>query len=78
MSTDEMTAIQALARSAPDFPRSPGTPVAVACAYQRHGTQTRSAAINIATGTAGGGVGDTRTAVDRARLLEGVIQHHPG
>lgn len=78
MSTDEMTAIQALERIAPDLPMSPGKPIAVEFEYKRHGTQTLIAAINIATGTVCGWVGDTRTEEDFARFIEWIIQHHPG
>ncbi len=78
MSTDEMTAIQALERIAPDIPMSPGKPVAVEFEYKRHGTQTLIAAINIATGTVCGWVGDTRTEEDFAHYIGWVIQHNPG
>lgn len=78
MSTDEMTAIQALERSAPDLPMSPGQPVAVEFEYQRQGTQTLIAALQIATGAVCAGCGDTRTEADFARFIEWVIQRHPG
>jgi transposase len=77
MSTDEMTAIQALERIAPDLPMSCGKPVAVEFEYKRHGTQTLIAAINVATGKVGGWVGDTRTEEDFARFIESVIAQHP-
>jgi hypothetical protein len=77
MSTDEMTAIQALERLSPDLPMSWGKPVAVELQYQRYGTQTLIAAINVATGKVGGWVGDTRTEEDFARFIESVITQHP-
>ena len=78
MSTDEMRAIQAVERIAPDLPMSSGKPVAVEFDYQRHGTQTLIAAIQVATGTVCGWVGETRTEADFARFIEGVIAHNPG
>jgi hypothetical protein len=77
MSTDEMTAIQALERIAPDLPMSAGKPVAVEFEYRRHGTQTLIAAIQVATGVVYGQVGDTRTEADFARFIETVIQLNP-
>ena len=78
MSTDEMTAIQALERIAPDLPMSSGKPVAVEFEYKRHGTQTLIAAIQIATGTVSAWCGDTRTEADFASFIEWVIQKHSG
>lgn len=76
-STDEMTAIQALERIAPDLPMSCGKPVAAEFEYKRHGTQTLIAAINVVTGKVGGWVGDTRTEQDFARFIEWVIEQNP-
>jgi len=78
MSSDEMTAIQALERIAPDLPMSCRKPVAVEFEYKRHGTQTLIAAIEVATGAVCGWVGDTRTEEDFARFIEWVIQGNPG
>ena len=78
MSTDEMTAIQALERIAPDLPMSSGKPVAVEFEYKRHGTQTLIAAIQIATGAVSAWCGDTRTEADFASFIEWVIQQHSG
>lgn len=78
MSTDEMTAIQALERLAPDLPMAAGKPVAVEFEYRRHGTQTLIAALQVATGQVCGWVGDTRTEADFARFVEWVIQLNPG
>lgn len=78
MSTDEMTAVQALERIAPDLPMASGKPVAVEFEYKRHGTQTLIAAFRIATGTVCARCGDTRTEADFAGFIEWVIQQHPG
>jgi len=78
MSTDEMTGIQALERIAPDLPMAARKPVAVEFEYQRHGTQTLIAAIEVAMGTVCGWVGDTRTEADFARFIEWVVQINPG
>lgn len=77
MSTDEMTAIQASEGVAPGLPMSCGKPVAVEFEYKRPGTQTLIAAIQVATGTVCGWVGDTRTEEDFARFIEWVIEHNP-
>ena len=78
MSTDEMTGIQALERIAPDLPMAAGKPVAIEFEYRRHGTQTLIAALQVATGTVYGKVGDTRTEEDFACFIEEVVQSHPG
>lgn len=78
MSTDEMTAIQALERLTPDLPMAAGKPVAVEFEYKRHGTQTLIAAIQVATGQVCGWVGDTRPEVDFACFIEWVVQLNPG
>lgn len=70
MSTDEMTAIQALERIAADLPMAPGKPLAREFEYKRHGTQTLIAAMNIATGKVFAHVGETRTEEDFARFIE--------
>lgn len=48
--TDAMTGIQARARAAPTRPMRPGCPARREHAYLRHGTTTRSATCNVATG----------------------------
>ena len=77
-SVDEMTAIQASERIADDMPMSPGKPVAQEFEYQRHGTQTLIAALQVATGTVYGWCGDTRTEHDFACFIESLIEQHPG
>lgn len=63
-SIDEMTGIQALKRIAEDLHRSPGKPVAREFEYQRNGTQTLIAAMNITLGKITAHCGDTRTEID--------------
>lgn len=75
---DEMTAIQASERIADDLPMSPGKPVAQEFEYQRHGTQTLIAALQVATGIVYGQCGDTRTEHDFACFLESLIEQNPG
>jgi hypothetical protein len=47
-------------------------------AYQRHGAQTRIAAIQVATGTVSGWVGQGRAEEDFTRVIERVVQGNPG
>jgi hypothetical protein len=61
LSVDEATGIQALERIADDLPIGPGKPRAREFEYQRHGTQTLIAGINVATGKVQGVLGDMRT-----------------
>jgi hypothetical protein len=78
LSVDEMTAIQARERIAPDLPMSPGKPVAEEFEYKRHGTQTLIAALQVTTGTVRAQCGDTRTEEDFARFIESMVQQNPG
>lgn len=77
-SADEMTGIQALGRVAKDLPMSPGKPVAREFEYERHGTQTLIAAMDIATGKIHADCGNTRTEQDLARFIKRLIQENPG
>jgi len=77
-STDEMTAVQASERIADDLPMSFGKPVAREFEYQRHGTQTLIAALQVATGVVYGWCGDTRTEQDFANFIEHLIQRNQG
>lgn len=76
-SVDEMTAIQALERIAPDRPMEEGKPVGIEFEYKRHGTQTLIAGFDVAAGTVCGWVGDTRTEEDFARFIESLVQNDP-
>ena len=78
LSTDEMTGIQASERIADDLPMSPGKPVAREFEYQRHGTQTLIAALQVGTGVVFGWCGDTRTEHDFACFIESLIENNPG
>lgn len=77
-SVDDITGIQALKRLAADLPRSPGKPVAREFEYQRNGTQTLIAAMNIALGKITAHGGDTRTETDWARCIDDLLKQHPG
>ena len=73
-----MTGIQALERIAADLPMAPGKPVAREFEYQRNGTQTLIAGLQIATGQVSAVCGDTRTEEDFSRFVEHLIGQHPG
>ncbi len=77
-SMDEITGVQALERAAPDLPMRPGKPVAREFEYIRHGTQTLTAGINVATGTVQGLCLDTRTEVDFVNSVKHIISGNPG
>ena len=51
LSVDEKSQVQALARSQPAFPMTPGTPERRSHDYLRHGTTSLFAALNVADGT---------------------------
>lgn len=78
LSVDEMTGIQALSRVAADLPMSMGKPVAREFEYQRHGTQTLIAALNIATGQVEAHCGETRTEADLAHFIQQLLRKTPG
>jgi transposase len=77
-SIDEMTGIQALKTMAPDLPMKPGKPLAREFEYQRHGTQTLIAAINVASGVVQARCGDTRTEEDFCDFISVLVQTNPG
>ncbi|WP_421658392.1 IS630 family transposase [Leptothermofonsia sp. ETS-13] len=73
-SLDEMTGIQALERVMPDIEMKPGRCVRVEFEYQRHGTQSLIATLNVATGRIDQAtVGDTRTEQDLAAHLDALL-----
>lgn len=78
LSIDEMTGIQALARIAKDLPMAAGKPLAREFEYQRNGTQTLIASMNIATGKVDADCGETRTEEDFARFINRQIEENPG
>ena len=68
-SIDEMTGVQALERAAPTQPMRPGRPERTEFEYVRHGTTTLIADFDVATGTVGYRLGQTRTEADFAHYL---------
>ena len=73
VSIDEMTAIQALERTAPSLPMKPGKVERREFEYRRHGTQTLIAAFDVATGEVQGSVGNSRTEADFVAYLEALF-----
>jgi transposase len=76
-SVDEMTGIQALARIAPDHPMQPGQPVRREFEYERHGTLSLLAGMNVATGQIRALCRPTRTEIDFVDLIDDLVQAHP-
>jgi DDE superfamily endonuclease len=78
MSTDEMTGIQALERLHPSLPMQPGHVERQAFEYQRHGTQSLIANLEVATGqVVTPSRGPTRTEADFAAHIEQTLQTDP-
>lgn len=78
ISTDEMTGIQALERSAPTKPMQPGRPARVEFEYIRHGTLSLIANFNVATGeVVAPSLGPTRTEEDFAAHIRRTIATDP-
>jgi transposase len=73
ISIDEMTGIQALERIAPTRPMTCGRVERREFEYERHGTQTLIAGLNVATGKVCSQLGPTRTDEDFAAFLSQVI-----
>lgn len=78
LSVDEATGIQALERIADDLPIGPDKPRAREFEYERHGTQTLIAGINVATGEVQGVCGETRTEADFVNFVSRMIEQNPG
>jgi transposase len=76
-SLDEMTGIQALARIAPDHPMQPGQPVRREFEYERHGTLSLLAGLNVADGKVQGFCRPTRNEADFLQLVDTLVQAHP-
>jgi len=72
-SVDEMTGIQALERMADDLPMSADKPIAREFEYERHGTQTLIAGMNVATGEIIANCGDTRKEDDFASFIKKLL-----
>jgi transposase len=78
MSTDEMTGIQALERLHPSLPMQPGHVERQEFEYQRHGTQSLIANLEVATGqVVTPSIGPTRTEADFAAHISQTIQTDP-
>jgi len=76
-SVDEMTGIQALARIAPDHPMKPGQPVRREFEYERHGTLSLLAGLEVASGKVQAYCRPTRNEADFLELVDGLVQAHP-
>ena len=78
VSTDEKTGMQANERAHPTRPMKPGLVERIACEYIRHGTQTRLANFEVATGhVLAPSVGPTRTEEDFVSHVEGPMGCDP-
>ena len=75
-SLDEMTGIQALARIAPDHPMKPGQPVRREFEYERHGTLSLLAGLEVASGKVQAYCRPTRNEADFLELVDGLVQAH--
>ena len=76
-SVDEMTGIQALARIAPDHPMQPGQPVRREFEYERHGTLSLLAGMDVAEGKIQALCRPTRTETDFVELVDNIVQAQP-
>ncbi len=77
-STDEMTGIQALERLHPSLPMQPGHVERQEFEYERHGTQTLIANLDVASGQiVAPSIGPTRTEADFAAHIAQTIQSDP-
>jgi len=78
VSYDEMTGVQALERISPDLPMAPKKPQAIEFEYERHGTQTLIAGLNVSTGKVMGTCGETRTEEDLKDFIKRMVTENPG
>jgi transposase len=76
-SVDEMTGIQALERIAPDRPMQPGRPVGREFEYERHGTLSLLAGLEVAGGKVQGCCRPTRNEADFLELVDTLVRAHP-
>jgi transposase len=78
LSTDEMSGIQALERMAPDLPMRPGLVQRREFKYDRHGTQTLIANLDVVIGQiVSPSCGDTRTEADFVRHIKQTVASDP-
>lgn len=76
-SLDEMTGIQALARIAPDHPMQPGQPLLREFEYERHGTLSLLAGLNVASGNIQALCRPRRTESDFLDLVDSLVRAAP-
>jgi transposase len=78
MSTDEMTGVQALERLHPSLPMLPGHVERLEFEYERHGTLSLMANLDVATGQViSPSLGPTRTEADFAAHIAQTVQTDP-
>ena len=75
-SLDEKSGIQALERQAPTKPMKPGYDEKREYNYERHGTQTLLAGLNVATGEVFGECRTSRTETDFVEVVDHLITQH--
>jgi putative transposase len=78
LSIDEKSQIQALDRTQPELPLSPGRPRRLTATYKRHGTTCLLAALSIATGTIEARCLDRTTHQEFLAFLKHLYRKHPG
>jgi transposase len=74
---DEKSQIQALDRTAPTLPMLPGTPQRATHDYQRHGTSSLYAALDLATGKVIGRLHQRHRAIEFHKFLQTIDQQVP-
>jgi transposase len=77
LAVDEKSLIQALDRTSPTLPILPGTPECATHDYQRRGTSSLYAALNIQSGEVIGSLHQRRRAVDLLKFLKTIDQNVP-
>jgi transposase len=76
-SVDEMTGIQALERIAPDRPMKAGQPLQREFEYERHGTLSLLAGLDVAGGKVQAHCRPTRNEADFVELVDSLMRAHP-
>ena len=74
---DEKSQIQALDRTAPMLPMLPGTPARATHDYERHGTSSLYAALNLATGKVIGSLHQRHRAIEFLKFLQTIDENVP-
>ena len=75
---DEKSQIQALDRTAPILPMLPGTPQRATHAYERNGTSSLYAALNVQSGEVIGSLHQRHRALEFLKFLKTIDQNVPG